>query len=347
MASDDYYGLLGVDAAAPTADIRAAYREKKAALDTKGDKAEIARLNKAWNVLSDPYQRGRYDAQREAGEESESAEVPAVVGAGGGSGAGGTAPPRRRRFFEPAAPRERPAAQPPTIDIPAGYRLAAQKPRMMALAIDLFVMLLVVFGLQLALTDRVTESWYPDEHARLTALAEDELPGEELSVDEAREAADDADEAADRAEEGNESNAAQLRDEADAADDEYEDLVDEQADLSRDVFPAYLFVLEITMLLCLLYLVVPSALGGQTLGKKLRGVRVVRLDGSPLGWTGALIRYGVLIVAANLLLIVSGSLGVLGLLLLGGLFFLVLGWMRNPNKQGMQDRIAKTIVVDA
>ena len=64
---DDYYDLLGVDADAPTDDIRAAYREQKAALDdsTDGDaKADAAKLNKAWNVLSDPYQRGRYDEQR-------------------------------------------------------------------------------------------------------------------------------------------------------------------------------------------------------------------------------------------------------------------------------------------
>ena len=63
----DYYELLGVDADAPVDDIRAAYRDKKAAVaDTGTDaaKADAAALNKAWNVLSDPYQRGRYDQQR-------------------------------------------------------------------------------------------------------------------------------------------------------------------------------------------------------------------------------------------------------------------------------------------
>ena len=61
---DDYYDLLGVDSDAPTDDIRSAYRDKKAALGDQGDKADAAALNKAWNVLSDPYQRGRYDEQR-------------------------------------------------------------------------------------------------------------------------------------------------------------------------------------------------------------------------------------------------------------------------------------------
>ncbi len=64
---DDYYSLLGVDADASVDDIRGAYRVRKEGLDTATDagKADAARLNKAWNVLSDPYQRGRYDEQRE------------------------------------------------------------------------------------------------------------------------------------------------------------------------------------------------------------------------------------------------------------------------------------------
>ena len=64
---DDYYELLGVDDDAPVDDITAAYRDKKAevaALGTDAAKADAAALNKAWNVLSDPYQRGRYDQQR-------------------------------------------------------------------------------------------------------------------------------------------------------------------------------------------------------------------------------------------------------------------------------------------
>src|SRR5436853_6853937 len=71
---DDYYDLLGVDEDAPVDDIRSAYRDKKAAVDTSaGDdaKSDVAKLNKAWNVLSDPYQHGRYDQQRAAASENE------------------------------------------------------------------------------------------------------------------------------------------------------------------------------------------------------------------------------------------------------------------------------------
>ena len=107
---DDYYSLLGVDPDAATNDIREAYRDKKAALDAKGDKTEVARVNKAWNVLSDPYQRGRYDEQRRAVRATvdvvDGDAVPVKTTAGrSGSGE----PPRRRRFFEPQPREPRPA----------------------------------------------------------------------------------------------------------------------------------------------------------------------------------------------------------------------------------------------
>ena len=41
------------------------------------------------------------------------------------------------------------------------------------------------------------------------------------------------------------------------------------------------------LVVCLIYLVPSTALTGQTLGKKIRKVWLVRVDGSRVGWGGA------------------------------------------------------------
>jgi uncharacterized RDD family membrane protein YckC len=409
--SDDYYELLGVDEGAPTADIRGAYREKKAALDAKGDKTEIARINKAWNVLSDPYQRGRYDQQRaDTTDTGEGDDGPLeAVGAGAVTSAGSTSPtkasangsgdqpPPRRRLFEPRPRGDRPVPQ-PTIEIPAGRSLAQQRPRIVAMVIDVAIMIAILLVIQVGVGDRLEKRWYPEQHARLTAIAKAPSDVSKADVDAAKAKADDLSAQAEEvvSEQGANSAAAKaatqdaadaqnryqsLRDgksrldaandnaknldkkaddleksdgkssatakaaraRADAADTYYTDLRDQASKLQRHMVPASIVVLEVIMILCLAYLVIPSGLTGQTLGKRLQKIRVLRVDGSPLGWAGAFTRYGSLILATNLLLLIPG----LGQLLLIGLFFIVLGWMRNPNKQALQDRLARTIVVDA
>src|SRR6187455_217195 len=73
MASE-FYEQLGVDRAASSARIRSAYgqavarlsKRRRAMVEQGGDSAQMdllrARLDEAWDVLSDPMRRRRYDA---------------------------------------------------------------------------------------------------------------------------------------------------------------------------------------------------------------------------------------------------------------------------------------------
>lgn len=68
---------------------------------------------------------------------------------------------------------------------------------------------------------------------------------------------------------------------------------------------------------------------GQTLGKKVMGIKVVREDGKPLGYPTAIIRY-------------------IGYYISGLFLFIGFLWVIwDPKKQGFHDKIAKTYVVKA
>ena len=326
MAMDDYYGLLGVDPDSNTSDIKSAYRDKKAALDASGDKTEIARVNKAWNVLSDPYQRGRYDEQRSAAMDSGELE-PSTASAANGSGER----PRRRGLFQPAARGEAPPPAQPTIELPAGLQFADQRRRLTAMGIDLVIILALFIGSQV-IGASLLNSNFDTELDRIDVL-QDEIDDLDAEADDLGDRADDENlstEERDAAENDEE----ELRDEIDT-------LEDEQQDLSNDLVPTQQAVAGAFFALGFLYLVVPSAMTGQTLGKRLQRIRVVRQDGSRLGWKGAFFRYGFLVLGTYAISFILGPLAAAIALIV------VLGWMRNPNKQGMHDRLAKTVVVDA
>lgn len=81
-----YYEVLGVPTSADRDAIRTAYRARLDSVQSgtwKGAeadrRAEAARVNDAWNVLSDPFQRDRYDAQLEAGSASLVADAPGTT----------------------------------------------------------------------------------------------------------------------------------------------------------------------------------------------------------------------------------------------------------------------------
>ena len=69
--------------------------------------------------------------------------------------------------------------------------------------------------------------------------------------------------------------------------------------------------------------------GGQTIGKKAMGIKVVKADGTPFGLVPAIIRYVGYIVSAVVIL-------------LGFIWILF-----DPDKQGWHDKIAGTYVVKA
>lgn len=87
MAFIDYYKILGVDKNIPQKDVRAAYvkRAKQFHPDLHPDdpkaKAKFQALNEAYDVISDPEKRRKYDQYGEHWKDAE-----AFGGAGGGTG---------------------------------------------------------------------------------------------------------------------------------------------------------------------------------------------------------------------------------------------------------------------
>src|SRR5919205_2762889 len=87
--TENYYDELGVEPGASRDELREAHRRRVADLEAAREKKgvsesqlqanrdAVARVRAAWNVLSDPFQRQRYDAQLAA--ESEPADEVELV----------------------------------------------------------------------------------------------------------------------------------------------------------------------------------------------------------------------------------------------------------------------------
>ncbi len=85
---------------------------------------------------------------------------------------------------------------------------------------------------------------------------------------------------------------------------------------------------SIGSIISVLYFFVLEATQGATFGKKMLGLRVVKTDGSPIGWSESIIR--------NLLRIIDG--------LFAYLVGAILIWT-SPERQRLGDRLAKTVVI--
>ena len=333
MMMDDYYELLGVDATATTDDIRAAYRERKAALETMSggtSKSDAAKLNKAWNVLSDPYQRGRYDQQlADSGEvDDDDLDDDEEVSTNGRASA------RAAR----ATRAERPARQgrqmpPPTITPPEGTRWPLPKQRIIAMVIDLLILLVLIVGAQFA-GDRLAKSQHPQVYAAAHTLRNDTIPADDKVTKQAKSALDQANKGTDQTAKTNANNTYQALKTTEDNDKKQLD------DYDRTLAPSLQIANAVAFALAFLYLFIPSALTGRTLGKRTQHLKVLEQDGSKLRPFTAVKRYGLLVLLTYALSFLLGPLAAV-IVLVG-----VTTWMRNPNFQGMHDRISHTIVVN-
>ncbi len=311
----DYYELLGVEPDADKDAIKAAYRERL----EDASQAERAKLNKAWNVLSDPVQRERYDGAREEGwfDDAVEDEVEVVAAAPRGGRGGG----RDRAPRPPAAPRPE-----PTVVLPEGMVLAENRDRGNALLID-FVILFVVYALALtAVLPALVKSQYPNETKQINAINKqiDAVTKKKSNVD------SKADKATGQTKKDLQAQSKQLQKQIDDKNNQVNSLAKH--------FQGFVFVLYGVLTVILLLVVVPAtAITGQTIGQRLRKVRVVRVDGSPCGWGPAILRF-LPPIALAVFIPQLGALFGLGM---------VLWYFRDRNRQGFHDKLAKTIVVAA
>ena len=351
----DYYAILGVSSAASKAEIKTAYRERKEALSAKDEdsaknearrsanRLEGAALNEAWNVLSDQTQRDRYDAEiaaRDSGaiegrstELSASADrTPAQISA---QNAAQNSTPQVGGG--PLSQRSRRAR----LVLPAGVELAATRQRILAMVFDLTVIILLVICTQIVGAKIISERYPVQKNANATAgemrtAAAADLSGASKSLKAAEDKASKA--------KGEEKTVAQAEVTKRAAAEKVAKKAEVRAAAELKKTQEALrgpttMLLVASSLLALLYLVPSTAITGRTLGKRIRGVKVLRSNGEALTWWPAFSRFLLPVAIATSLFYSPPGL----LIALGS----VLWWFWDPNRQGSHDRISKTIVVSA
>ncbi|HEY7439740.1 MAG TPA: RDD family protein [Acidimicrobiia bacterium] len=328
---NDYYELLGVPVNADKDTIRTAYRNRL----EDAEQNERAELNKAWNVLSDPIQRGRYDAELNEIDVDEPSDDDIEVL---------DAPARRNGAGarQPAAARPRPE---PTIEMPAGLTLAETRKRNRGFYFDLLALVLIGLVVYYAAT-ALQRAMYPTQTKKIDSLSKQitDANNAKKKADSKKSTAQDQLKAAQRSGDTEAQKNAQAAEtkatnDSKAAQKKSDDLTKQHDDLQSSLPPFVIYATVVIFLLGMAYTVPMSARGGQTLGKKRAQVRLVHVDGSPAGWAASVIHYGVPIGVTCLLL---GFIGPLALV--AGLALVLI---RDRNRQGLHDRMAKTIIVDA
>jgi uncharacterized RDD family membrane protein YckC len=270
-------------------------------------------------------------------------------------------PPPKKPAAGPGNGKNRPPPRPlkePTIPIPAGMRLADSRSRGMALLFD-FAVVLVIYWVVLLVVPGIINSDYQTKVDQIDHL--NSLHDAQNDIDDAQKSVNDADKAITQAQ--NSDNNGDLQDAQDdkssaqkdlrsaqrdfdnAAEDVEQDglpvkhdadAIQKQADkIGDDIRGAQYGSYLVVLVLALLYLVPATAITGRTLGMRGRRIRIVRVDGTPVGWYGSLVRFLIPIVVALAIPTIGPLIG-LGLVLWG---------YRDANGQGIHDKLARTIVV--
>jgi uncharacterized RDD family membrane protein YckC len=374
MSEDNYYEQLGVGPEASRDEIRDAHRARvadlEAAREKKGisdsqlqqNREEVARVRAAWNVLSDPFQRKRYDARLgdTNGEEIDLVDAEAEDAPGEASTPQLTG---WRKFMAPPPPKPAPAkngangstkAQPtnkrqrpePTIVIP-GMQLAEPRQRGMAMLFDIAI-LMVIYTAVSFLLPSLLQSDYPDivkqiDKISAVSSAQSDVTDAQKSVDQAKtnKATTSAQKDLTSAQKDFDTAVKDAKKEGITPASGSKALDKQEQDL-RDSIVGTQYAISITILvLGLLYLVPITVLTGHTLGMRNRRLKVVRVDGSPVTWWAAFARFFVPLTIAFVLLIQLSTLApMIGLAIVGWSFF-------DKNRQGIHDKLARTVVVAA
>ena len=225
----------------------------------------------------------------------------------------------------------------------------ATKRRLVAMGIDLAVLIALFIGSQV-LVVQLEKANHKAAYDRVSALNKHEIPDAHDATKKANATASAAQKQyeqllATKGKDAPETQAAlanknEKQAAADTAKAAEKKLNDELTAQQKVLAPTQNLISGLFFLLALLILLIPSMFGGQTLGKRLQHVWVVRVDGNPLRWTDVFRRYAALVFAAYVLSTFLRS--PVGALLV---VFVATLWTRNPNQQALQDKFAKTLVL--
>jgi curved DNA-binding protein CbpA len=354
--TDDYYDLIGVSPDADRNTIREAYRARRAELgDDENGRAAAAKLNRAWNVLSDTRQRERYDEALASARVDGETVVPDDIESPNGNG---TRPltrgqQRRQRFTQQQTNRgNRPARQPVQMLTEInGVPLASVRDRMFALVVDgIIAFLLLYIGGFLVAVPAWEKSQQPKVVDTITHLVNAQDTAQKqidhysnLRKDLKNPGKTDPTLCKQHAQHF-ESQAQQYLCQQKLYENHFDALgkrvSKQQSKLTGTAFQAF----AACALVALLIFAVPTALTGKSPGKALRKIKLVKDDAvTPVGWGTAFLHYGVTLG----FIVASFSFGQLATIAWIVVVFGVSSFTRNAKRQGWDNRISHTVVVPA